>query len=357
MSEDEACRRIDLARLARRFPALFPLLASADITLSAALVLKPVLTSDNQLELLDAARGKSIQQTRELVAARFPSPDVPTSIRKLPGSKPASAPAPGAEPIAPLFAPAIATAASCTPARVDAPAPSAPAVLQQPVQLPSLPVPSPPKPPRDRIEPLAAERYKLQLTIDATLKSQLETARHLLRHAHPAGDFAPILSRALELLIADLLRHRFGVAKPPKAARPKKPTPQKDPASASSTSATSASPASASPPSPSASSPSAPASPPRFRSAHIAHSVRRAVVDRDGLACSWVDANGTRCNSQAWLELDHLHPRGKGGGSEEENIRVLCRAHNHLAAERAYGRAHIDRAKAKRRALERRAPG
>ena len=90
MSEDEACRRIDLARLARRFPALFPLLASADITLSAALVLKPVLTSDNQLELLDAARGKSIQQTRELVAARFPSPDVPTSIRKLPGSKPAS---------------------------------------------------------------------------------------------------------------------------------------------------------------------------------------------------------------------------------------------------------------------------
>src|SRR5215510_7717422 len=41
MSEDEACRRIDLARLARRFPALFPLLAAGEMSLSVALVLKP----------------------------------------------------------------------------------------------------------------------------------------------------------------------------------------------------------------------------------------------------------------------------------------------------------------------------
>src|SRR5262245_39806484 len=36
MSEDEACRRIELARLARRFPALFPELASGAISLSVA---------------------------------------------------------------------------------------------------------------------------------------------------------------------------------------------------------------------------------------------------------------------------------------------------------------------------------
>src|SRR6187399_2430412 len=52
MSEDEACRRIDLARLARRFPALFPLLAAGDISLSVALVLEPVLTPENHPELL-----------------------------------------------------------------------------------------------------------------------------------------------------------------------------------------------------------------------------------------------------------------------------------------------------------------
>src|SRR3954464_14727902 len=59
MSEDEACRRIDLARLSRRFPALFPLLAAGDISLSVALVLKPVLTPENHVELLAAARGNS----------------------------------------------------------------------------------------------------------------------------------------------------------------------------------------------------------------------------------------------------------------------------------------------------------
>ena len=53
MSEDEACRRIDLARLARKFPALFPLLASGELSLSTALVLKPALTPDNQLELIE----------------------------------------------------------------------------------------------------------------------------------------------------------------------------------------------------------------------------------------------------------------------------------------------------------------
>ena len=72
MSEDEACRRIELARLARRFPALFVELASGGITLSVALMLKPVLTPSNHLELLAAARGKCMRQARELVAERFP---------------------------------------------------------------------------------------------------------------------------------------------------------------------------------------------------------------------------------------------------------------------------------------------
>src|SRR5262245_53704962 len=63
MSEDEACRRIDLARLARTFPALFAELERGQITLSVALLLKPVLTPDNHRELLGAAGGKSSQQT------------------------------------------------------------------------------------------------------------------------------------------------------------------------------------------------------------------------------------------------------------------------------------------------------
>jgi hypothetical protein len=76
------------------------------------------------------------------------------------------------------------------------------------------------------------------------------------------------------------------------------------------------------------------------------------VLERDGLACNWVDAQGVRCGTRAWLEVDHRQPRGKGGSSEPDNLRLLCRAHNQFAAERAYGRAHIERC-ARRQQTER----
>ena len=73
MSEDEACRRIDLARLARRFPVLFAELESGALTLSAALLLKPVLSAGNHLELIRAARGKTSEPSRSptLVSERL----------------------------------------------------------------------------------------------------------------------------------------------------------------------------------------------------------------------------------------------------------------------------------------------
>jgi hypothetical protein len=119
MSEDEACRRIELARLARKFPALFAELETGRLTLSVALVLKPVLSPANHLELLAAARGKCVRQARELVASHFPKPDAPSSIRRLPDrqaafSDPAAgcAPAPAAAGRAPLSSSAATPAQS-----------------------------------------------------------------------------------------------------------------------------------------------------------------------------------------------------------------------------------------------------
>jgi len=37
------------------------------------------------------------------------------------------------------------------------------------------------------------------------------------------------------------------------------------------------------------------------------------------------------------LEIDHVRPYAKGGSSGEENLRVLCRGHNLLAARREFG--------------------
>jgi hypothetical protein len=84
MSEDEACRRIDVARLARRFPDLYPALASGDVSLSVVALLKPYLCADGCAELLSACRGLSVVKVRELLAARFARAHVPSSVRKLP---------------------------------------------------------------------------------------------------------------------------------------------------------------------------------------------------------------------------------------------------------------------------------
>lgn len=325
MSEDEACRRIDLARLARSYPALYPLLASGEITLSVALVLKPILSPANHDELFLAARGKSIREARELVAMHAPRPDVPSSVRKLPERR---VPEGVASSLLPPSQSAPRLELSKASVETARPAPV-------PVRMPSAPQQ------QSRIEPLAPQRYKIQFTADKTVKDQLEQARDLLRHAIPSGDFGAILARALELLIADLLRRRFGAGARGKAAnaaglnaqesRGSAPTPSEPPASAAPACATPA--------------PAPPAPAATFSSskpdAEVSRAARRAVLERDGLACTWCDGDGKRCGSRAWLEIDHRRPRGKGGDSKPENLRILCRAHNKLAAEREYGRAHV----------------
>ncbi|MEO8178791.1 MAG: HNH endonuclease signature motif containing protein [Deltaproteobacteria bacterium] len=418
MSEDEACRRIELARLARKFPALFAELDSGQITLSVALLLKPVLSPSNHRELLAAARGKCMRQARELVAERFPKEDAPSSIRKLPERRAAQASGPAANglpapasiaslPPLSLAQTVLASSSSSAdlpavslqipsltappvPASVSVPLPSVPLptsvpvpVVAEPLELSSLTLSSPaveeqvrpaaprasaaPRVSRSIIEPLSAQRYKIQFTADAALKEQLELARNLLRHAHPSGDLGPIVSRALKLLIDDLLRSRFGARarrNSPSAAPPRPHTPSPEAEAEAEAEAH---------PSPSEKAPSTPASErqsparasatvtsttPNSRSSHVPRTARRAVLERDGLRCCWMDADGVRCGSQAWLEIDHHLPAGKGGSSDPDNLRLLCRAHNSFAAERAYGRDHIERSKRRRetrRSLRRRA--
>ncbi len=43
------------------------------------------------------------------------------------------------------------------------------------------------------------------------------------------------------------------------------------------------------------------------------------------------------------IEVDHIVPRAKGGGHGQENLRLLCRAHNFHVAELAYGKKLMNR--------------
>ncbi|HKO94647.1 MAG TPA: HNH endonuclease signature motif containing protein [Polyangiaceae bacterium] len=411
LSEDEACRRIEAARLARRFPELFALLANGEVSLSVAALLKPHLREDNCHELLQAVAGQSVRRARELLAAHFPQPDVRSSVRKLPAARGlASANSPEraetkrpstesegpGEPPATLAAAneqldkrssATGTVAATTLAAARAnpnttiyaltptsalsantttsaltPTTSALAANTTNALTPgasTLPASATTAATtfhriatattvrearrRARIEPLSAERYRVQFTAGVSLKQKLEFLQDLMRHQNPSGDLAPIVERALELLIDQQMKQRFG-----RTARATATAKAAASRHASVGSAMDAATAPDAVPGVGAAEAPQPA-PPRPLSVRVGNATRRAVSSRDGLCCSWADANGKRCASRAWLEFDHRVPRGKGGSSEVENVRLLCRAHNQLSAELHYGRAQVEGARRHRR--------
>src|SRR5450432_4033589 len=87
LSENEAFHRITAARLARRFPAIFGLIEGRAIHLSAVCLLRGYLTPENSRELLEEASRKTKAQVQEMLARRFPRPDVASTIRKLPSRR------------------------------------------------------------------------------------------------------------------------------------------------------------------------------------------------------------------------------------------------------------------------------
>ena len=261
MSESEAYTRIRAARLSREFPVVLGMLARGELHLSAVKLLAPVLTADNCEELLQAARFKSKRQVEIVLAQRFPKADVPSVIRKLP-AKPSTAVLPAA------VSGALPLAASALPENSISISRSEPVVHHEPA--PSLQLAPPPAP---EIAPLRAERYKVQFTANQRLHDKLTQAQDLLRHQVPDGDLAAV--RRTRARPADRGAHEAALCARAKAARedanavqPRKPD-----------------------------------------SKHIPHEVRRDVIARDGLQCSYVSAAGKRCEQRGFLELHHEEPR------------------------------------------------
>ena len=81
-----------------------------------------------------------------------------------------------------------------------------------------------------------------------------------------------------------------------------------------------------------------PAKRPAHNSRYIPTAIRDRVYARDNGKCTFVGANGRRCNSTWDLEIDHVVPFAQGGDNSPGNLRLLCRKHNSYQAERAYGK-------------------
>ena len=165
---------------------------------------------------------------------------------------------------------------------------------------------------RARIAPLSEARFKVEFTASAALREKLELCRDLMSHANASRDLGVVVERAVDLLIADQERKRLARNKGTRRA----PVVPADGAGLVGAM--------------------------RAKPGRVARETRRKVFERDGLQCSFVSVEGRRCESRAFLELDHAVPRAQGGGDGAENLRVRCRAHNQLWAEEAYGREHVE---------------
>src|SRR5471030_1772608 len=99
--KSSAGRRIAVARVCRKYPEAFARVARGELQLSVLSLLGPHLNPENAAQLFEACRRKSCEQVEELLAARFPKPDVRDSIRRLPTRTEDRAPDGGCETMAP----------------------------------------------------------------------------------------------------------------------------------------------------------------------------------------------------------------------------------------------------------------
>jgi hypothetical protein len=94
MSEDVAFRRARAAKIARQFPMLFEQIAAGEIHLTGVLLLGPLLTEENHLELLARAKHRTKKEIARLARSLSPLPDVPPVVEPLGPAQDGAGPAP-----------------------------------------------------------------------------------------------------------------------------------------------------------------------------------------------------------------------------------------------------------------------
>lgn len=159
-----------------------------------------------------------------------------------------------------------------------------------------------PLPPRTRFEPLNLEQVRVEFTMFKRVQDRLQYALDLLGTRVAPNDIGALLELLLELGIPVFEKQKFAATE-----QPRQPG-----AEASSD--------------------------PRTIPAHV----KRQVWERDGGQCTFTSASGKRCTCRRGVEFDHIKPVVLGGDASLDNIRLLCRKHNQLEADRKLGKKLMD---------------
>ena len=315
-SKATACKRITAARAARRFPLLFLALADGRLRLSGVVMLTPHLTEANVGELVAAASNMTCAQVEQLIAERFPRPDLVERLWPIP-----SVPSHGESSVAATPCPYSARntnggSAAFGQAELAPVGQHSPGEVTGSDSVPQSKVPVAPRAgapaPPSRLKPIAPQRYAFECTFDQETHDLLQDVRALMGHDVPTGEAALVIKGALKIAKAHFEKRKFAATSRPRPGRPRQ---SKNPR-------------------------------------HIPAHVKRAVRERDGGRCTFVSEGGHRCTARSGIEFDHIEPVARGGESTASNLRLRCRAHNQLEAGRVFGACFMDD---KRRAA--RSPG
>ncbi len=175
LSDDSAYKRIQAARAARRFPALFAAVADGRLHLAAVCLIAPHVTPQNCEELVAAATHRRKAEIERWLWERFvgPSPLAVApreSVRLAPGQ-------------------VVPASTALAPGQVESPAPA-----------------------RARHIALPPATY-----------DKLRHARALLGHALPSGDDTAVIDRALAALITQLEKRKSAATGRPRRTPPAAP--------------------------------------------------------------------------------------------------------------------------------------
>jgi 5-methylcytosine-specific restriction endonuclease McrA len=279
-------------------PIIEPALRSGQLYLSTVTVVAKVLTSENKGEVLprffDLSRREAEQVAVSIRPAEvIPVRDVVTPIRPAASTGRAVAPARTLPVPTIRDSPAADAGSTALAFHMDETTP--------PVRVVANVVQLAPEPPRDEIEPLDAQLSRLHITVDSELLQLLEAAKDAFAHSFPSGRAAEVIKHGLRVALDQHDKRHGLVEKPLKTPRPS-------------------------------------------RTNHIPAHVKREVLRRaGGRRCEWILPSGERCDCRRTLQFDHIKALALGGKSTLQNVRLLCRSHNLLAARQVFGDALMDR--------------
>ena len=180
VEDHEASRLIYVARVARRFPAILPAIAEGRLHMTAVLLLGPRLTPENAEELLAAATHKTKEEIQQLIAVRFPRPDLPSRVAAIPPSL-AGPDRNGQHALEHV------SGSEHAPEHVEV---------------------------RSQVEPLSEESFFLQATIRRTTHENMLYCQDQLGHRVARSNVPELLDRAFLALKRELEKARLGAGRP-----------------------------------------------------------------------------------------------------------------------------------------------